>query len=380
MRSPSSRAATRSACARWASRTTSSSTARGPHCSARSSSTRRASRIRCAACSRARSAAARARAPERTCVVTRESGEGGPAARGEAPAAAEVRRIGVTGREADPRLPEVVERLRRFARERGLSLHFEDHLAAASGGDPLAWEEGAADLVVSLGGDGTLLRTGRLAAGLDIPLLGINLGHLGFLTAAADRDLEACLERVLEGAYRIDRRATLEAEIRTGDGGSEPALAWNDVVVHKYGHARVTRLGVHAELEPGVWDEVGSFSGDGVIVASPSGSTAYSLSAGGPIVDPAVDCMIVTPICPHTLAVRPLVVPASRRVAVRALDRTDDLVVSVDGERAVELRRGGEVRVRCGKVRIPLVLLEGESFYGHVRRKLNWAARPPDLD
>ena len=121
---------------------------------------------------------------------------------------------------------------------------------------------------------------------------------------------------------------------------------------------------------------MGSFSADGLIVATPTGSTAYSLSAGGPIVVPSVDCLIVTPICPHTLAMRPLVIPATQRVSVGPIERTKDLVVTADGQVVHELGTGAEIHIGRSEIEIPLVRFAGQNFFGTLQRKLNWAARP----
>ncbi len=164
----------------------------------------------------------------------------------------------------------------------------------------------------------------------------------------------------------------------------DPLVAWNDFVIHKRGVARVTRLHLMVqETAPGGanadddgWRDLGSFSGDGLIVATPTGSTAYSLSAGGPIVVPSVDCLIVTPICPHTLAMRTIVLPATQRVAVSPFERTEDLVVTADGQIEHDLETGAEIHIGRSEVEIPLVRFAGQNFFGTLRRKLNWAARP----
>ncbi len=294
-------------------------------------------------------------------------------------AAPEVRRIGVTGSDTSVRLHDALKRLQGFASSRGIALLPEEGLAetveSELGSETLSWEEGAVDFIVALGGDGTLLRTGRLAAGLGIPVLGINLGHLGFLTASPAEEMEARLEQVLAGDYHLDWRSALEATVTGPEGDEEPSLAWNDVVVHKRGEARVTRLSLSVEVR-GEWQEVGSFSADGVIVATPTGSTAYSLSAGGPIVDPSVECMIVTPICPHTIAVRPLVVPATQRVRLQPIEASEELVLSVDGQVVGRIGGSGSVQIAQAGLRVPLIRFPGQNFYETISRKLDWAARP----
>ena len=298
-----------------------------------------------------------------------------------------LRRIGVVGRRDHDDVPGCVERVAGFARENEIDIFFEEQLTELmpEGANRMDLDAGPVDLLIALGGDGTLLRAGRSVAGQDIPILGVNLGHLGFLTALPQADLEEHLGLVLRGDYVLDRRHTLEGRIVHPDGSRGDSLvAWNDFVIHKRGVARVTRLHLMVqETAPGGanpdddgWQDLGSFSGDGLIVATPTGSTAYSLSAGGPIVVPSVDCLIVTPICPHTLAMRTIVLPATQRVAVSPFERTEDLVVTADGQIEHDLETGAEIHIGRSEVEIPLVRFAGQNFFGTIRRKLNWAARP----
>ncbi len=295
-----------------------------------------------------------------------------------------LRRIGVVARPGHDDVQACVEQLANFARENQIEVWFEEHLLewAPEGAQPLNFEADPLDLLIALGGDGTLLRAGRSVAGQNVPVLGVNLGHLGVLTALPHAELEEHLALVLNGEYVLDRRSTLEALIINADGSQgERLLAWNDFVIHKRGVASVTRLDLRvqeiaAANGAGTWQDMGSFSGDGLIVATPTGSTAYSLSAGGPIVVPSVDCLIVTPICPHTLAMRPLVIPGTQRVAVRPIERTKDLVVTADGQIAHEFETGTEIHIGLSPIEIPLVRFDGQNFFGTLQRKLNWAARP----
>jgi NAD+ kinase len=289
-----------------------------------------------------------------------------------------IRRVGVVLRRRTHDLPAAVARVEEICRQRGVEVVFvERHVSPAvvAKGDLL---HGDVDLVVALGGDGTLLRAARLVAELYIPVFGVNLGTLGFLTHTAEAELEAGLARVLDGEAEVERRATLQAQVMSGgvpDG--EPYHALNDVVIHKPGAARVTP--VHLTVTDGDLEyEVGSFSADGVIFATPTGSTAYSLSAGGPIIVPEVECVVITAICPHSLAVRPLVVPDRVTLNVRPLDPSHELQLTVDGQVARVLDPRDEVQVSKGGYAVSLVRLPGQTFFGTMRRKLNWAARPPE--
>ena len=219
----------------------------------------------------------------------------------------------------------------------------------------------------------------RTVLGHGLPLLGVNTGNLGFLASAGESELEVALDRLAAGEYFLDSRFILKASVLDERGESvDEHHALNDLVVHKAAAAaRVTRLDLWVEggSRP---EEIGSFSGDGVILASPTGSTAYSMSAGGPIVHPTMECLIVTPICPHTLAVRPLVIPASHRITVRAVDFDQDLILTVDGQVVRGLSHGDSVRVEKGKRQVQLVRFPGQSFFSTMQRKLNWAVRPAD--
>lgn len=289
-----------------------------------------------------------------------------------------IRRVGVVLRRRTHDLPAAVARVAEICRQRGVEVVFvERHVSAAAvaQGDVL---QGDVDLVVALGGDGTLLRAARLVSELDIPVFGVNLGTLGFLTHTAEAELEAGLARVLDGEAEVERRATLQAQVMSGGAPKgEPYHALNDVVIHKPGAARVTP--VHLTVTDGDLEyEVGSFSADGVILATPTGSTAYSLSAGGPIIVPEVECVVITAICPHSLAVRPLVVPDRVTLNIRPLDPSHELQLTVDGQVARVLDPRDEVQVSKGGHAVSLVRLPGHSFFGTMRRKLNWAARPPE--
>lgn len=292
-----------------------------------------------------------------------------------------IRRIAAVLRRSSPDLPGALDRLASVAAERGVELVFEeqDMEAAPAGSATLDLDQAPPDLLVALGGDGTLLRAARMVLGKDIPVLGVNLGHLGFLTNTAGEELGHGLTRVLDGEAELDRRFTLAAEVHDADGTvvAGPVYGLNDVVIHKPGAARVTPMDLTVG-EGEDRDEIGSFAADGVILATPTGSTAYSLSAGGPIIVPEVDCIVVTAICPHSLAVRPLVVPANEVITVRPLDPSHELSLTLDGQVAQTLDPEDVVVVRRSLHAVSLVRMPGHTFFGTMRRKLNWAARPPE--
>jgi NAD+ kinase len=278
--------------------------------------------------------------------------------------------VGVVGHPDYALLKDTLSRLADFAGREGVSLFYEPPLREFMGGGQELTADAChgLDLLLTLGGDGTLLRGARMVAREGVPVLGVNLGHLGFLTSAPRDDMEAALGSWLAGEFAIDERLVLQVHTETeaGQRGREH-LALNDAVLHKGGAARVIRLSMTATR-----DVVGSYSADGIILATPTGSTAYSLSAGGPIVSPTVDCIIATPICPHTLGVRPLILPADETVTVEVLSPTQELLLTIDGQESETLVPGQRVVVQRAPRPVCLVRFPGQTFFSTLRRKLKW--------
>ncbi len=291
------------------------------------------------------------------------------------------RSLAIVGRATDGgvggRMGAACRRIARVADEFGVAVAVEPGLASAAPElEPADPTTASVDLIVSLGGDGTLLRTARMAFGRDIPVLGINLGNLGFLTSVSADGIGDGLRTVLRGGFSIEKRRTLHAEIRDRNGAvRQTCSALNDVAIHNSGAAQVVRLDLWVGPQDDL-EEIGSFSGDGVIVSTPTGSTAYSLSAGGPVIVPQLDCLLVTPILPHTLALRPVVVPGDDRITVMALDRREPLFLTADGQEGGPVGHDERVVVRMGAFDVALVRLPGHSFFATLRRKLGWAASP----
>jgi len=280
------------------------------------------------------------------------------------------RRIGVVGHPRYAALHDALESAIAFAAAHGIEIAVQpDLLAPDSGVSPLDPDQvGDVDLLLTLGGDGTLLRGARMVAPHGVPVLGVNLGHLGFLTALAPADIERGLEAVRDGEIVLDERMVLTVHAEAADGtvrGS--SLALNDAVLHRGGVARMIRMAVSAHGE-----EVGTYSADGIILATPTGSTAYSLSAGGPIVTPTVDCIVATPICPHTLAVRPLILSAAERVTVEVLSPSEELILTIDGQESASLVPGDRLVVERAPLPLRLVRFPGQTFFSTLRRKLRW--------
>jgi len=226
------------------------------------------------------------------------------------------------------------------------------------------------DLYVVIGGDGTLLSVARSMAARPRPILGINLGGLGFLTETSLEEIEPALEEVLQGRYRLERRMSLEvSHLRSGRVLTRRSVL-NDVVINKGALARIVDLGVTVDRQ-----FVTTYKADGLIVSSPTGSTAYSLSAGGPIIHPAMAALLIAPICPHTLTMRPLVVPETSRIEIAL--RTDDseVYLTLDGQVGYPLKTKDKVRVVRGPRPVLMVRSGRKSFYDVLRHKLHWGER-----
>ena len=278
-------------------------------------------------------------------------------------------KVGIVGNPRYGDLKAVLEHLAISAPDRGITLYSEPRLQQFWNRDVPSFEGVDLDALLTFGGDGTLLRGARLLGARETPILGVNLGRVGFLTTATRESLDPALDALVAGEYQIEPRQALRAAIRDPEGEIRATqMAVNDVAVHKGGVARVIRVNVFIQGE-----NVGPYSADGIIVATPTGSTAYSLSAGGPIVVPGVEAMVVTPIAAHTLAVRALVVPATYRIVIEPMAGwADDLLVSFDGQTGTTLAPGESVDVCRADHRVCLIRLGGEGFFERMRQKLHW--------
>lgn len=260
-----------------------------------------------------------------------------------------------------------------WLQERGLQVNLEPDIARALHMPECECDEAVlceSDLLVAVGGDGTILRASHLAAPREIPILGVHLGRFGFIAQIKPHDLHTAIARVQAGDYTIEKRLMVRA-VAYRDG--EPicdALALNDVVVTKGAVARMITL------QTFVNDTfLATYSADGLVVATPTGSTAYSLSAGGAIVDPACEVLLLTPICAHTLSARPLILPAEKQVKVVVTADDGDFHLQADGGETVRLRSGDAVHVFRAQERTHLIVFDPDEFYTKLRDRLLWGER-----
>jgi NAD+ kinase len=228
----------------------------------------------------------------------------------------------------------------------------------------------APGLVIVLGGDGTLLSVARIFAATGTPILSVNLGYLGFLTEVRLADLYQTLDGWCKDCYQVDGRAMLHADLWREGAVHSSYEALNDVVVSKGDIARMGEFTVELDGK-----KVADFRADGVIVSTPTGSTAYTLAANGPILTPDVDALVVTPICPHLLTLRPIVVRGDASLTVRVMGVPNTALLTVDGQQAVELLRGDEIRCHRSSHAVKLVRLSEGSFFEALRSKLSWGER-----
>lgn len=268
-------------------------------------------------------------------------------------------------REAGPESAQVLS----WLENKGLKVVFPMGRGAALNreGQDVSVEEirGTADLMLSLGGDGTLLHACKIIAGTHIPVLGINLGHLGFLTESTSEDWEDALTKTLAGENEIQERMMVECSVYRDGQVVFTGPALNDVVIHNDGEMLLLKL----SLDIG-GNFAGCYSADGVIVATPTGSTAYSLSAGGPIVNPRVECLVITTICPHTLSARPLVIAPDEEVTFTELSEKS-YIVTLDGHSIFKVFPQDVVKVRKCPCYARFIHV-GKQFYGTIREKLKW--------
>jgi NAD+ kinase len=282
----------------------------------------------------------------------------------------EFRKIAITGLYADPRVAEPMRLIAAHLTKAGLDVISTPDLADALSVRPVG--ENAlprnADLIIAVGGDGTMLHAASITDGMDVPLLGVNRGRLGFLTDVSPDEMLQSLDQILDGNYSRESRLRLTATLLSGNGDKIRALALNDIVLQRRDTGRML------DFETRIAGRyVNTYMGDGLIVATPTGSTAYALSCGGPIIEPRLDAIVVVPICPHTLSVRPIVIPATQEIEVTLLERDGTSAeISVDGHSMGSFAPDDRLLIEPAKNRITLIHPPGYDFYEILRSKLHW--------
>ncbi len=283
-----------------------------------------------------------------------------------------VRQCALVGRFSDPRVAESVSALIPHLLSRQVKVIVSEETAFPEGAGIVRMPEKEigqhADLIIAIGGDGTLLYAAGLVAHDKVPLLGVNRGRLGFLTDVMPQNMFPCIDAALEGRLQADERPLLAACLTYSNGKVARALALNDVVMQKLVTGRMLDFETYLG---GTY--VNTHAGDGIVVATPTGSTAYALSCGGPIVEPHLDVLVVAPICPHTLSDRPIVVSARSQVEVKLLERPETRAqVTCDGTVLGELEPGDRLSIRAASEKITLLHPAGHDYYRLLRSKLHW--------
>jgi NAD+ kinase len=282
-------------------------------------------------------------------------------------------RIGITGRTHKKETFEIIRELSDWLEKRDVKVYVEKEFGAIinhPNSIPYAELPESVDMVLVFGGDGTLLRVSRLVSKYGIPILGVNLGRLGFLTEITIDELYPMMEYVLSGKYEIEKREMLYATIHRWGEWIGNYVVLNDVVINKGAVARVIDLAIYVNAS-----HITTFKADGIILSTPTGSTAYSLSAGGPIVYPTLPLTIITPICPHTLTDRPFVVSNEATIRVRVLTDTPDVYLTLDGQVGVNLMMDDIVEVKKADISVKLIKSPFRDYFTVLKTKLKWGEK-----
>lgn len=279
-----------------------------------------------------------------------------------------IEKVGIVVKPANDEALRTAGELSAWLSKRGVTVVGEPYQGSGKPGNdqafPMAVE---ADLIVVLGGDGTMISTARLIGDAEVLVLGINYGSLGYLTDFLIEEMYLALEAIFEGNFEVDSRVMLSAEHRRNGEMLAKGRVLNDVVVNKAALARI--IEIEASLNTHF---VNSFRADGLIVATPTGSTAYNLSAGGPIVYPSMNAIVLTPICPFTLTNRPIVIPDTAEIELKLLNENEGVVLTLDGQTGYPMKGGDTVAIRKSKTTLNLVQPPNRNYFDVLRNKLKW--------
>lgn len=287
------------------------------------------------------------------------------------PGQAVPRTVGLLGNAAKPELPPAIVTAQAACRTYGVRLLAATELAGAVPAEVPLFEPAelvaAVDVIIAFGGDGTMLRAARAVGGTEVPLLGVNLGSLGYLTDIPLPELTRAFAQLVAGDFHLEDRAQVGCAVRRGGEVVARLTALNDLVINMGPLPRAIEMELRLD-----GDSLGHFLGDGVVVSTPTGSTAYNLSAGGPICQTSVPCLLIAPICPHALGMRPLVVPESTRIEIVVLRTGEGALLTTDGQETFTLADGDHLEFALADQRVRLVKFPQSSFYRVMRHKLNW--------
>jgi len=282
-----------------------------------------------------------------------------------------IRTVGLVAKYHEPKAAQMVRWLIPWLKKRGMKVLVENGVVRGAAHACSKKEMAArADLIISLGGDGTLLNIAPLVERPEVPILGVNLGGLGFITEVAVDELEAVLSKTLDGDYEVEKRMTLEIRVIRKKARQHKFRVLNDAVITKGARSRII------DLETYVGDDyLCTYRADGLIISTPTGSTAYSLAAAGPILEPTLGAILLAPICPHTLTNRPIVVPSNASIRVTLRSFGDTVILIPDGQPGMRLNNGDQVEARDYGMPVSLIKLPSRSYYEILRDKLKWGER-----
>lgn len=282
-----------------------------------------------------------------------------------------IRTVGIVAKYQEPKAVQVVRWLVPWLKKRGKEVFVENGLGR-NGAKACSKKEMAAkaDLIISLGGDGTLLNIAPLVERPEVPILGVNLGGLGFITEVAVDEFESVLSKTLDGDYEVEKRMTLEVRVIRKKNGRHKFRVLNDAVITKGARSRIIDLETYVGN-----DYLCTYRADGLILSTPTGSTAYALAAAGPILEPTLGAVVLAPICPHTLTNRPIVVPSDETIRVTLRSFGDTVILIPDGQPGVRLNNGDKVEARDYGMPVSLIKLPSRSYYEILRAKLKWGER-----
>ncbi|HKP35253.1 MAG TPA: NAD(+)/NADH kinase [Pyrinomonadaceae bacterium] len=287
-----------------------------------------------------------------------------------------IKRIGVVVKPHQPDALDTLCRLTEWLNQRAIKLvggpsldreHIEHKTGCAVETVPDDELARNADLILVLGGDGTMIATARMIGDVEIPVIGVNYGGLGYLAEFRIEEMFTALESILAGDYKLESRLTLEVELRRSDELITHNRVLNDVVVNKSALARIIEIETYLNEQ-----FLNSFRADGLIVSTPTGSTAYNLSAGGPIIYPSMNAVVITPICPFTLSNRPIVVPDDSVIEVRLMTRNEEVALTLDGQVGFPLQVGDRLTIRKSEATFNLVQPANRNYFDVLRDKLKW--------